>query len=125
MKITMTEQHLDKALALPWDTKTCLLAQCIADTFKEKINTCGGTSAVTISGIQINAVNTDSQEVCKRVMMFDRYHQQRGHDSAYLIDLISQLRTLLPYTFEANVKRPSVEFEDLDPGDRVGAFRND
>ena len=92
MKITITEDHLNRALSVPWSTETCLLSQAADDAgFKGREHKAYDIIFLVASGTELARV---SPKADKLMELFDRGHQE------HLPDLIAQLRALLPVTVE-------------------------
>ncbi len=93
MKITITEDHLNRALSVPWSTETCILSQAADDAgFKGTESTAWLVPHSITSGTALGQV---SEEAAELMILFDKGHQDEGRP-----DLIAQLRALLPVTVE-------------------------
>lgn len=97
MKLTITKAHLDKALSVPWDATTCLVAQAITETLGLPVKLCGGGGAVI--GDNEFEVNCPAAETLAR--QFDRGYGSRGIKNQSELD---SLRARLPVEVEMEVK---------------------
>lgn len=93
--ITITKKHFKKAIAKPWDTCSCLVAQAIEDTVKEEVTSCGAESAMTKSFM---------------IFFIDQFHitllQQdfdNGHGGKQVKEKLASAKAALPFTFLAEV----------------------
>lgn len=48
-ELTITEKHLDRALAVPWSTVTCVVAQCLSEALGP-LSACGYSTCRTLAG---------------------------------------------------------------------------
>ncbi len=55
--LTITHEHLRRALAVPWSTTTCLTSQAIAEHFGVAVLANGITSVELVNGTQIICPN--------------------------------------------------------------------
>lgn len=51
MKITLTENHLNAALAVPWSVKTCLLAQAAKEALGREVECAEGEISTCDGGV--------------------------------------------------------------------------
>lgn len=87
-QITITKEHFDCAVAVKWDTKTCVLAQAVKDFTGEPVRFCGHGSVITF-----NKRILTSEETHDLVCKFDI--AVRDNNKAKL----SEIRESLPLTF--------------------------
>lgn len=95
-QIEVTTTHLDRALAQPWATHTCLLAQAVAEAFDSPVMICGRGVAKTGSGVK--AYFDDSATRLQDA--FDAGHG-RTHDAAALVALRAQLPVTIEVEYNA------------------------
>ncbi len=91
MKITVTEEHLNRALAVPWDTKTCIVSQAVSEAFGEPVVVCGLTGVLTKTHIG-NLKNARQIQA-----LFDDGHRRKQKTES-----IDTLRAMLPVEIEFN-----------------------
>lgn len=84
MKTTITIDDLNAAIALPWDTKTCLVSQCVMRATKKKVESAGHYTFIMDDKEQIIISNNHI------AAMFDEAHDKRGSKN------YDSIRKLLP-----------------------------
>lgn len=98
IKITITVADLDAALAVPWDSRTCLLSQAVARTFATPPKTCAYGRVVLPDGRRIYVPD----KIASLQMSFDLSHGP----NKYAEETSSEdIRAQLPLTFTAELSR--------------------
>ena len=96
MKLTITEKHLDAAIAVPWKTTTCLVAQAICEYAGEPAFVCGHGSTQMVSGRTFDWLDANwlSQEFDKAFWLGVTTEEQD--------ERLRVLRAKLPIVIEVN-----------------------
>jgi hypothetical protein len=92
MKITITEKHLDLALAVPWSTSTCLLAQAAGEVLGRTVYC--GLGAISFTK------GSHEDYLCHSATPLQKLFDSGHLSTADRPELINQLRNLLPVEIE-------------------------
>jgi hypothetical protein len=97
-KITIAICDLNAAVAVPWDTKTCLLAQAIKQELGSEVEYCGRGAGRVVTGA---AFSTKSMKLWRLVTEFDCRHGMDRNGRG-----LSLIRQQLPFEVELEIIGP-------------------
>lgn len=97
VKITVTEAHLAKALARPWSTTTCIIAQALPDAVEACGRGCASNPPTKTKPAK--QYQWEDATALQAMRLFDL-----GHNGTSFPNAIPELRALLPFTFTAEVE---------------------
>lgn len=86
MIITVTKEHFDRAVSVPWSTTTCIIAQAIQEKLGKPLRGCGATGALFAR----DEPDIYYESVIELQMTFDKYHSN-GQGTK------EEILALLPY----------------------------
>jgi hypothetical protein len=93
----ITEKHLEAALAVPWSTTTCIVAQSLLPHLDEgdKLSACGAGCASTMKGLSLHYHGDPASKV---MAQFDAYHRDGRNER------LERIRAMLPVEFKLKIK---------------------